>query len=81
MIYRLNKRKNVCPEAQPEFFQGRGGFVELGYFDKLFDKNTRKKALQGDTLELILLDQGTFFDFLRRAREVSLSPTLHFSLL
>ena len=30
--------------AQPEFFQGRGGFVELGHFDKYFVNNTRKKG-------------------------------------
>ena len=30
--------------AQPETFQGRGRFVELGDFDKLFVKNTRKKG-------------------------------------
>ena len=29
--------------AQPEIFQGRGGFVEPGHFDKHFVKNTRKK--------------------------------------
>ena len=28
--------------AQPEIFQGRGGFAELGHFDKLFVKNTKK---------------------------------------
>ena len=33
--------------AQPEIFQGRGGFVELGRFDKLFVKNTRKKGPAG----------------------------------
>ena len=27
--------------AQPEIFQGRGGFVELGHFDKLFVKNIK----------------------------------------
>ena len=41
---------------QPEIFQGRGGFVELGQFDTLFVKNTRKKAPQGKMLELFLLD-------------------------
>ena len=30
--------------AQPETFQGRGRFVELGDFDKLFVKNTRKEG-------------------------------------
>ena len=33
--------------AQPEIFQGRGGFAELGYFDKHFVKNTRKKGPVG----------------------------------
>ena len=33
--------------AQPEIFQGRGGFVELGHFNKHFLKNTRKKVLPG----------------------------------
>ena len=41
--------------AQPEIFQGRGGFVKLGHFDKLFVKN-QKKAPQGKILELFLLD-------------------------
>ena len=36
--------------AQPEIFQGRGGFVELGHFDKHFVKNTRKKARMGKFL-------------------------------
>ena len=30
--------------AQPENFQGSGGVVELGNFDKHFVKNTRKKG-------------------------------------
>ena len=29
--------------AQPKIFQGRGGFMELGHFDKHFVKNKRKK--------------------------------------
>ena len=29
--------------AQPEIFQGRVSFVELGQFDKLFVKNSKKK--------------------------------------
>ena len=33
--------------TQPEIFQGRGGFVELGQFDILFVKNTRKKGPAG----------------------------------
>ena len=42
--------------AQPEIFQGRGGFVELEHFDQCFVKNTRKKAAQEKNLELFLLD-------------------------
>ena len=42
--------------AQPEIFQGRGDFVELGHFDKLFVKNTHKKGPQGKILELFLID-------------------------
>ena len=30
--------------AQLEIFQGRGGFVKLGHFDKQFIKKSRKKA-------------------------------------
>ena len=30
--------------VQPEIFQDRRGFVELGHFDKHFVKNTRKKG-------------------------------------
>ena len=41
--------------AQPVIFQGREGFMELGHFDKLFVKNTRKKVTQGKILELFLL--------------------------
>ena len=32
--------------AQSEIFQGRGGFGELGHFDKHFVKNLRKKAVE-----------------------------------
>ena len=42
--------------AQPEIFQGRGGFVELGHFDKLFVKNTKRKVSLRKLLELFLLD-------------------------
>ena len=31
-------------DAQPEIFQDRGGFVEVGHLDKHFVKNTRKKV-------------------------------------
>ena len=42
--------------AQPEIFQGRGGFMELGHFNKLFIQYSRKKAPHGKILELFLLD-------------------------
>ena len=42
--------------AQPEVFQGRGGFVRLGHFHKHFIKKSRKKAPQGSILEFFLLD-------------------------
>ena len=38
--------------AQPEIFQGRGGFVELGHFDKDFVKNTRNKGPTGKNFEV-----------------------------
>ena len=43
-------------DAQIEIFQSRGDFVELGDFNKLFVKNTRKKGPTGKILELFLLD-------------------------
>ena len=43
--------------AQPEIFQGREGFVELGHSDKHFVKRSKKKkAPQGKILKLCLLD-------------------------
>ena len=48
--------------AQPDIFQGRGSFVELGHFNKHFMKNTRKKTPLGKSLKL-----GQFFDFQKRA--------------
>ena len=42
--------------AQSEFFQGKGGFVKFGYFEKYFIKKPRKKALQGKHLRVFLLD-------------------------
>ena len=33
--------------TQPETFQGRGGFVESGHFDKHFVKNTTKEVPTG----------------------------------
>ena len=44
------------PGAQPDIFQGRGGFLKLGHFDKHFIKKPRKKAPQGKILEFFLLD-------------------------
>ena len=41
--------------AQPEIFQGRGGFLKLGHFDKHYIKKSRKKA-QRKMLEFFLLD-------------------------
>ena len=35
----------TCVGTQPEIFQSRGSFMELGHFDKHFVKNTRKKCL------------------------------------
>ena len=40
--------------AQPEIFQGRGGFLKLGYFNKHFLKKSRKKAPQQKILELLV---------------------------
>ena len=42
--------------VQPEIFQGRGGFMELGHFNKLFIQYSRKKAPHGKILKLFLLD-------------------------
>ena len=42
--------------AQPEIFQGRGGLVKLGHFDKHFVKNSRKKGPAGKISEFFLLD-------------------------
>lgn len=43
-------------DAQIEIFQSRGDFVELGNFNKLFVKNTRKTGPAGKILVLLLLD-------------------------
>ena len=37
-------------------FQGRGGFVKSGHFNKPFVKKSRKKAPHGKSLEFFLLD-------------------------
>ena len=46
------------PTPRVKFYicQGRGGFVELGHFDKHFIKKSRKKAPHGNILEFFLLD-------------------------
>ena len=38
----LQKDKCLSAGAQPDIFQGREGFAELGHSDKHFVKNTRK---------------------------------------
>ena len=42
--------------AQPEMFQGRGSFVKLGHFDKLFVKNFGEKPSHGEIVEVFFLD-------------------------
>ena len=37
-------------------FQSREGFLVIGYFNKHFIRNKRKRALQGNILEFFLLD-------------------------
>ena len=44
-------KRSVISGTQPEVFQGSGGFVELGHFDKHFVKNKEKKSSQGKNLE------------------------------
>ena len=52
----LHAKKHPCTDAQPEIFQGRGGFAELKHSDKNFAKNTRQKELAWNILEFFLLD-------------------------
>ena len=52
----LSSGKYSCPRRATRNFQGRGGFVKLGHFDKHFIKKSRKKAPQGKILEFFLLD-------------------------
>ena len=54
--YLQAQKKIELSAAQPETFQGWGGFVKLGYFDKHFIKKSRKTAPQGKILEFLLLD-------------------------
>ena len=51
----IHQGVNLVTGAQPGIFQGRGGFVKLGRFDKYFIKKSRKKAPQGKTLEFFSL--------------------------
>ena len=68
----------MAPGAQPEIFQGRGGFVKLGHFNKHFVKNTRKKGAAG---KIFGVYQGLFskirhfFDFQKIAGRASPLPT------
>ena len=41
--------------AQPEIFQGRGGFVKLGHFHKRSVINSGKKGPAGKSSEFFLL--------------------------
>ena len=50
------KKKSTRSGEQPEIFQGRGGFVKLGHFDKHFIKKSGKKSTQGKILEFFSLD-------------------------
>ena len=42
--------------AQPETFQCKGGFMELGHFNKYFVKNKRKKRPAWKSFKFFLLD-------------------------
>ena len=54
---KILREANIQNEgAQPEIFQGIGGFVKLGHFDKHFVKNSRKKGSAGKISEFFLLD-------------------------
>ena len=43
----------VSSGAQPEIFQGRGGFVKLGHFNKYFINNSRKKGPTGKNFTVL----------------------------
>ena len=47
---------SVRTGVQPDFFQERKDFVELGHFDKYFVNNAGKEAPSGKILEFFLLD-------------------------
>ena len=83
----------VVSATQPEIFQSRRGFVELGHFDKLssktqekhfgafFPRNSWNHILNRrfnprmETIRAFFQNQGTFFNFQKRALEPS-SPSL-----
>ena len=61
--YSVTKRNpsKVLAVRGPKYFlqvrnKGRGGFVELGHFDKHFVKNTRIKSSTGNISEFFLVD-------------------------
>ena len=56
IIFSTDRLYFLCSGVQPEIFQGRGGFVKLGHFNKHFIKKSRKKAPQRKILEFFLLD-------------------------
>ena len=82
----------VVSGTQPEIFQSRGGFVELGHFDKLSSKTYEKHFgafsprnswnhilnwrfnPRMETIRAFFQNQGTFFNFQKRALEAS-SPS------
>ena len=68
----------MAPGAQPEIFQGRGGFVKLGHFNKHFVKNTRKKGAAGKIFGvyqcLFFQNQGTFLIFKNGRKGLPPSP-------
>ena len=54
-LSRLTKPAHI-PDAQPEIFQGRGGFVKLEHHDKNSSKIAVKNAPQEKILKFFLLD-------------------------
>ena len=56
LIYVYPNTVEMCSGAQPEIFQGRGGFVKLRHFDKHFVKNSSKEGPAGKISEFFLLD-------------------------
>ena len=46
----------IAAGVQPEVFQGSGGFLEFGHFNKHFVKNTRAEGPVGKTFAFSFLD-------------------------